>query len=208
MQLLKVAVVVMGVLIVAGLVMIGIKLSEKAEELGNDGMPVTAGEAGTAVPVQAGDLGFPEGSRVQSMEAQGNRLAVVVRSPDQSEHIVIIDLKRGGIPKVVLNHIYKHTQLQTTFGAILLALDHGRPKVMNLKELLQCFIRHRFEVITRRTQFDLEKAEARAHILEGLKIALDNLDAVVKTIRESKSRDDARPRLMDRFDINDLALIG
>jgi DNA gyrase subunit A len=109
---------------------------------------------------------------------------------------IVIELKRGVVPKVILNNIYKHTQLETTFGAILLALDGGQPKVMNLKELLQCFLRHRLAVITRRTQFELRKAEARAHILEGLKIALDNLDAVVRTIREAKNREDARAGLM------------
>jgi DNA gyrase subunit A len=94
--------------------------------------------------------------------------------------------------------------LESTFGAIMLAIDHGRPKIMNLKELLRCFLLHRFEVITRRTQFDLDKAEARAHILEGLKIALDNLDAVVKTIRESKNRDDARTALMKKFKLSEI----
>lgn len=117
---------------------------------------------------------------------------------------IVVELKRGVVPKVLLNNIFKHTQLQTTFGAILLAIDHGRPKIMNLKELLQCFINHRFEVITRRTRFDLEKAEARAHILEGLKIALDNLDAVVKIIRNSKNRDEARAQLMSRFALSEI----
>ncbi|MFC1453057.1 DNA gyrase subunit A [Verrucomicrobiota bacterium] len=116
---------------------------------------------------------------------------------------IVIELRRGIVPKVILNSIYKHTQLQTTFGAILLALDDRRPKVMGLKELIGCFTRHRFGVITRRTQFDLNKAEARAHILEGLKIALDNLDAVVKTIRESRNRDEARSGLMDRFELSE-----
>ena len=117
---------------------------------------------------------------------------------------IVIELKRGAIPKVILNNLYKHTQLETTFGAIMLAIDHGRPKVMNLKELMQCFIEHRFEVITRRTKFDLEKAEARAHILEGLKIALDHLDAVVKIIRESKDRDNARAQLMKQFGLSEI----
>ncbi len=117
---------------------------------------------------------------------------------------VVVELKRGVIPKVVLNNLYKHTQLQETFGANLLALDHGRPRVMNLKQILQCFIDHRFEVIRRRTEFDLKKAEDRAHILEGLKIALDNLDAVVKIIRQSTSRDDARDQLMKRFGLSEV----
>jgi len=117
---------------------------------------------------------------------------------------IVIETKRGAIPNIILNNIYQHTQLETTFGAIMLALDHGRPRVMNLKELMQCFIRHRFEVLTRRTEFDLRKAEARAHILEGLKIALDNLDIVVKTIRESKDRDNARTQLMKKLKLSEI----
>ena len=116
---------------------------------------------------------------------------------------VVIELKRGTIPKVILNNIYRHTQLQETFGAILLAIDHGKPKVMNLKELIHCFTRHRFEVVTRRTKFDLKKAEDRAHILEGLKIALDNLSAIVKAIRAARNRDEARTNLMSQFKLSE-----
>ena len=117
---------------------------------------------------------------------------------------IVVELKRGTVAKVVLNNLYMHTQLQTTFGAILLAIDHGRPKVMNLKEMLEAFLDHRFEVIKRRTQFDLDKAEARAHILEGLKIALDHLDEVVKVIRGSKDRDNARTQLMAKFGLSEI----
>jgi len=117
---------------------------------------------------------------------------------------IVIELRRGVVPKVLLNNIYQHTQLQTTFGAIMLALDGGQPRVMNLKQLIRCFVRHRFEVVTRRSRFELKKAEARAHILEGLKIALDHLDAVVRTIRESRNRDEARPRLMERFKLSEI----
>ena len=127
-----------------------------------------------------------------------------LRDESSSEGIrVVIDLKRGSVPKVILNNIYKHTQLQTTFGANLLALDGGKPRRMNLKELIRCFTEHRFEVITRRTQYELRKAEARAHILEGLKIALDNLDAVVKAIRESKNREEAKKSLVKRFKLSE-----
>ena len=127
-----------------------------------------------------------------------------IRDESNKEGIrVVIELKRTGMPKVILNHIYKHTQLQTTFGAILLAIDDGRPRVMNLKEMIQCFINHRFEVVTRRTQYELEKSEARAHILEGLKIAMDNMSEVVKTIRESKNRDEARTALMKTFSLSE-----
>ncbi|MBM4142753.1 MAG: DNA gyrase subunit A [Lentisphaerae bacterium] len=128
-----------------------------------------------------------------------------IRDESNKEGIrIVVELKRGVVPKVILNHIYKHTQLQTTFGAILLAIDGGKPRLMNLKQMLQAFVAHRFIVVTRRAEFDLRKAEQRAHILEGLKIALDNLDAVVKTIRESKNRDEARPRLMQRFKLSEI----
>jgi DNA gyrase subunit A len=116
---------------------------------------------------------------------------------------IIIDLRKGVQGDVVLNNLYKHTQLQTTFGSIMLALDEGRPKVMNLKDLIRCFVDHRFEVVTRRTQFELRKAKARAHILEGLRIALDNLDEVVKTIRAAKDRDEAGANLISRFGLSE-----
>ena len=117
---------------------------------------------------------------------------------------VVIELKKGVMGKVMLNNLYRQTQMETTFGAIMLAIDHKRPKVMNLKELLQCFISHRFEVVTRRTKFDLDKALARAHILEGLRIAIDNMDDVVKIIRESRDRNIARAELMRRFGLSEI----
>jgi DNA gyrase subunit A len=117
---------------------------------------------------------------------------------------IVIEIKRGAVPKVILNNIYQHTQLESTFGVIMLAIDKGRPRIMNLKQMLQCFVAHRLEVVTRRCQFDLEKAEARAHILEGLKIAIDNLDAVVKIIRNSKDRDNARSQLMAKFGLSEI----
>ena len=127
-----------------------------------------------------------------------------IRDESSSEGIrVIVELKRGVMGQVVLNHLYKHTQLQTTFGAIMLAIDQNRPKVMNLKELIRCYIDHRFDVITRRTRFELAKAEARKHILEGLLIALDHLDEVVRTIRDSRNRDEARTRLIAQFSFSE-----
>jgi len=117
---------------------------------------------------------------------------------------IVIEIKRGAVPKVILNNLYQHTQMETTFGVIMLAIDKGRPRIMDLKQMLQCFIAHRFEVVTRRAKFDLEKAEARAHILEGLKIAIDHLEAVVKTIRESKDRDIARAALMKKFGLTEI----
>lgn len=112
---------------------------------------------------------------------------------------IVIEIKRDGNAQVVLNQLYKHTQMQSSFGVIMLALVNNRPKVMNIKEVLEHHIDHRRIVVTRRTKFDLQKAEARAHILEGLKIAVENIDAVVKIIRGSKDKDEAREQLMTKF---------
>jgi DNA gyrase subunit A len=116
---------------------------------------------------------------------------------------LVIELKRDAMPDVVLNQLYKHTQMQSTFGVIMLALDKGAPKVMNLKELLERFIEHRHEIIVRRTQFDLDAAEAREHILEGLKIAVDNIDEVIKIIRSSADTPEADTRLRKRFGLSE-----
>jgi DNA gyrase subunit A len=117
---------------------------------------------------------------------------------------IVIEIKRDANAQVVLNQLYKHTALQSSFGVIMLALANNRPKVMNIKEVLQHHIDHRKEVIVRRTKFDLQKAESRAHILEGLKIAVDNIDAVVKIIRSAKDKDDAREQLMTKFKLSKL----
>jgi DNA gyrase subunit A len=117
---------------------------------------------------------------------------------------LVVELKRNAIATVLLNNIYKHTQLESTFGANMLAIDKGKPRVMNLKEILQCFVDHRFDVITRRTRFDLAKAEARAHILEGYLLALDNLDEVVRIIRDSQNREEAQTRLIEKFGFSEI----
>ena len=115
---------------------------------------------------------------------------------------VVIELKRDANPQVVLNQLFKHTQMQTTFGIIMLALVNGVPRILTLRQCLDCYIDHRKDVILRRTQFELDKALARAHILEGLKIALDNIDEVINIIRNSY--DDAKERLMERFGLTDI----
>lgn len=117
---------------------------------------------------------------------------------------IVIMLKRGAIPSVVLNQLYKYTQMQHTFGVINLALVKGRPQVMHIKDLIKHFVNHRLEVIIRRTIYDLDQAEARAHILEGLKIGVDNLDEVIKTIRASKNVPEANNSLRRRFALTDL----
>jgi DNA gyrase subunit A len=117
---------------------------------------------------------------------------------------IVVELKRDAQTEVVLNQLFKHTQMQTTFGVIMLALVDGEPKILKLKEMLTLFLEHRHEVITRRTQFELNKAEHRAHILEGLKIALDHIDAVIKLIRSSKTVEDARVGLMKKFKLSEI----
>lgn len=117
---------------------------------------------------------------------------------------VVIELKRGEIPRVIVNKLYKMTALESSFGVILLALDRRRPKQMNIKELIQLYVEHRRDVILRRTAFQLRKAQARAHILEGYKIALDNLDDFVKIIRASANRDEARARILDKYPLSEI----
>ena len=112
---------------------------------------------------------------------------------------VVVELKRGELPDVVLNNLYQHTKLQTSYGITLLAIVGARPRVLNLLEVIELFIEFRRDVVRRRTEFELRKAEARAHILEGLKIALDHLDAVIKLIRGSKNPVDARAGLIARL---------
>jgi DNA gyrase subunit A len=125
-------------------------------------------------------------------------------SSDREGVRIVIELKRNEIPQVVLNNLYKNTQLETTFGVIMLALVNNRPEVLNLKQILHYFIEHRREVVVRRTAFELRKAEERAHILEGLKIALDNLDAVIALIRRSQSPDEARAGLIRQFTLSEI----
>ena len=114
---------------------------------------------------------------------------------------VVIDLKKDANPQVILNRLYKHSELESNFSIIMIALVDGKPKTLNIKEILEEYIKHQKEVLTRRTKFDLAKAEARAHILEGYIIALDNIDAIIKTIREAY--DDAKEQLMKKFGLSD-----
>ncbi len=117
---------------------------------------------------------------------------------------VVVELKRDAVPQIVLNQLYKHTQLQETFGTIFLALVDGQPKVLNLKQMIEHFIEFRVSVVTRRTRFELDKAEKRAHILEGLKIAIANLDKIIKIIRQSKSPEVAKEELIKNFKLSEV----
>ena len=122
---------------------------------------------------------------------------------DRNDRVrIVIELKRDANAQVVLNQLFKNTQMQDTFGIIMLALDKGQPKILTLRQCLELYLEHRKDVVLRRTQFELDKALARAHILEGLKIALDNIDEVIEIIRSSY--DDAKERLMERFGLSDI----
>ncbi|MFZ5639456.1 MAG: DNA gyrase subunit A [Bacillota bacterium] len=122
---------------------------------------------------------------------------------DRTGMQIVIELRRDANPQVVLNQLYKHTQLQESFGIIMLALVDGQPQVLNLRDIVFYYLEHQKDVITRRTRFDLNKAEARAHIVEGLRIALDHIDEVIKTIRASQTTDIARTALMDKFGLSE-----
>ena len=117
---------------------------------------------------------------------------------------IVIELRKDVNPNIVLNQLYKHSQLQDTFGVIMLALVNNEPKIMNILQILKYYLEHQEDVVTRRTQYDLRKAEERAHILEGLLIALDNIDEVISIIRSSKTAAEAKERLMDRFGLSDI----
>ncbi|MBI5144509.1 MAG: DNA gyrase subunit A, partial [Candidatus Omnitrophica bacterium] len=138
---------------------------------------------------------------VQDKKIEG--IADLRDESDKDGMRIVIELKRGTNANIILNQLYKHTQMQETFGVIMLALVEGRPRVLNLKEMLAEFIKHRKEIVTRRTRFDLEKAQDRAHILEGLKIALKFLDRVIKTIRESSDPLGAKEQLIKKFELSD-----
>ena len=127
-----------------------------------------------------------------------------IRDESKDDVRIVVEVKKGAMGEVVLNHLYKHTALQSTFGANMLAIVGGRPKILNLKDYFKCYVDHRFDVITRRTRFELRKAEARKHIIDGLLLAIDHLDEVVSIIRSSKTRDEAKTRLQERFGFSDL----
>src|SRR3989442_1373338 len=128
-----------------------------------------------------------------------------IRDESNREGIqVVLELGRGELPQIVMNQLYKHTQMQTTFGSIMLALVDRRPQVVNLKEMLDAFVRFRREIVTRRTRFDLARAEERAHILAGLRKAVEHLDQVIRLIRQAESPDAAKDALMARLDLSEI----
>jgi DNA gyrase subunit A len=169
------------------------------EELGKERHRIVI----TEIPYQLNKSSLLE--RIAELAREG-RLDDVSDLRDESDRrgmSIVIELKRGAQPKKVLNQLYKFTPLQSTFGVQLLALVEGEPRLLSLKRLLQVFIEHRREVLTRRTRFELEKARARLHILAGLLIALANLDAAIQTIRQAPDAEAAKERLMERFNLSE-----
>jgi DNA gyrase subunit A len=157
----------------------------------------------TAIPYQVSKTVIIE--RIVELVREG-RLQHISDLRDESDRNgmrLVIDLKFGAQPKTVLNQLYKYTQLQSTFSIQMLALVNSEPRNLSLRRALQIYVEHRFDVITRRSQFELEKLQARAHILEGLLKALDNLDAIINTIRSADDADDAKKKLMSRFDLSE-----
>ena len=158
----------------------------------------------TELPYQTNKSSLLE--RIASLVRSG-RIDTISDLRDESDRrgmSIIIELKRGAQPRKTLNQLFKYTPLQSTFGVQMLALVNGEPRLLSLKRALQLYVEHRREVLTRRTRHELEKARHRAHVLEGLKIALDHLDAVIQTIRQSPDADTARRRLMKRFKLTEI----
>jgi len=157
----------------------------------------------TELPYQVNKANLIEKIAYLARDKKIEGIAELRDESDKDGMRVVIEIKRDAVPEVVLNQLYKQTQLQDTFGIILLALVDGTPKVMNLKEILEVFITFRLDVVVKRTKFDLAKAEARAHILEGLKIALKNIDKIVETIKKSKDPISAKEALMEGFGLSE-----
>jgi len=153
----------------------------------------------TEIPYQVNKENLVRSIAELAMAKKIEGISGVRDESDRDGMRIVVELKRDCIPNVVLNQLYKHTTMQSTFGVIMLALVNGAPKVMDLKEMLAHFIAHRYEIIVRRTQFDLDAAQAREHILDGLKIAVDNIDEVIQIIRSSTDTPEADARLRKRF---------
>ncbi len=158
----------------------------------------------TEIPYQVNKANLIEkiASLVQEKKIDG--ISDLRDESDKNGMRIVIELKKNANANVTLNRLYKHTQMQDTFGVIMIALVDGEPKLLNLKEILEKYIEHQIDVITRRTKFDLEKAKKRAHILEGLLIALDNIDEIIKLIKSSKDANEAREALIERFGLTEV----
>ncbi len=158
----------------------------------------------TELPFQVNKANLIEKMADLVKEGKLNDISNIRDESDRDGMRVVIELKRDSQPAVVLNQLFKHTQMQTTFGVIMLALVGGAPKVLTLKEMMQHFIKHRMDVLIRRTKYELDAAERRAHILEGYIIALDNIDEVIETIKKSRDVETAKNNLMKKFKLSEI----
>ncbi len=157
----------------------------------------------TEIPFQVNKGRLIESIAALAQQKRVEGIADLRDESDKDGMRLVVELKRGEVAEVVLNQLYKHTAMQSTFGIIMLALVNDQPRVLNLKRMLVAFLDHRVDVVTRRTRFDLGKAEERAHILEGIKIALDHIDEVIDTIRKSRTPAEARDSLMSKFGLTE-----
>jgi len=158
----------------------------------------------TELPYQVNKASLIEKISELSREKKVEGLSEIRDESSREGIRIVLELGRGEIPQIILNQLWKHTQMQTTFGIIMLALVDRRPQIVNLREMLQAFIRFRREIVTRRTRFDLARAEERAHILAGLRKAVEHLDMVIRLIRQSENPDAARDALMSRLDLTEI----
>ncbi len=158
----------------------------------------------TEIPYQSNKASIIEKIAFLVREGKIDGISDIRDESDKEGMRIVIELKRDSYPKVVLNQLFAHTQLQMTFGIIMLALDEMKPVVMDLKWMMTAFLKHREEIVTRRTQYDLKRAEERAHILEGYKIALDHIDEIVQLIKKSASPDEARKGLVKKFKLTEI----
>jgi DNA gyrase subunit A len=158
----------------------------------------------TELPYQVNKANLIEKIAELVREGKINDISNIRDESDRDGMRVVIELKRDAQPEIVLNQLFKHTQMQITFGVIMLALVKGAPKILTLKEMMQHFIKHRMDVIIKRTKFDLDAAERRAHILEGYLIALDNIDEVIETIKKSRDVETAKNNLMRKFKLSEI----
>ena len=176
-----------------------VRAEAEIEEMANNKQRIIV----TSLPYQVNKARLIENISKLVREKRIEGISELRDESDRNDRVrIVIELKRDARAQVVLNQLYKNTQMQDTFGIIMLALVDGEPKILTLRECLDHYIEHRRKVVLRRTKFDLDKAEARAHILEGLKIALDNIDEVINIIRSSY--DDAKERLMERFGLSEI----
>jgi len=179
-----------------GKIVLRAKINTEQQKSGKDLIVITE------IPYQVNKANLIESIAQLVTEKKVEGIADIRDESDKDGMRIVLELRRDVEPQIILNYLYKHTQLEITYGIIMLALVYGRPRILNIKEIISHYVDHRREIIRRRTRFELERAQRRAHILEGLKIAIKFLDRVIKTIRSSKNTAAAKEALMDKFDLS------